>query len=281
MRQLLWAAGCVLAVGLPLALLPSVGLPETWEAFDRYSSEFLAFPESHVLRVPKHPGAAPNSYTALDADLVAWHLNASRLYSRCSSMAVVGLMGDADTGMQFTFDRAAGSGTRSLKQGFYAPRDLSILAYLLLSILAYSSRSVPLALLVLTLNAINLSICMHLKLLTDSLSVAVDQLTEAEQDFLLLPLEEAPERLALQQALLLKLQAISRTWSSSTFCYSITVPAMGSLSVSISLMASLAAATSARCFYRILKGVPPELRALLAGRRRMQGTASNHGKKEQ
>lgn len=50
-----------------------------------------------------------------------------------------------------------------LKSEFYAPRDLSIACYLLLSALAYSSRSVPLALLVLCLNFANLSVCMRLK----------------------------------------------------------------------------------------------------------------------
>lgn len=41
-----------------------------------------------------------------------------------------------------------------------------------------------------------------------------------------------------------------------TPCYSITVPGMGSLSVSASLMASLAAATSARCLHRVFTGGP-------------------------
>ncbi|KAL4452313.1 hypothetical protein ABPG75_007975 [Micractinium tetrahymenae] len=266
MRQLLYFGACLAAVGLPAALAPIVGLPETWNAFRRYSAAFLTFPQRHTLRVPQ-AGAAPEDFAALDAGLVAWHADASALYARCSSMAVVGLMPGGDETVAFTFGRAAGAEKRSLKSEFYAPRDLSIACYLLLSVLAYSSRSVPLALLVLCLNFANLSVCMRLKELTDALSVAADQLADAQQAFLLLPLETSPEGLLQQTHLLSKLTALSAFWSSATFCYSITVPGIGSLSVSVSVMASLAAATSARCLHRIVKGLPPELRALLTGQR--------------
>jgi len=50
-----------------------------------------------------------------------------------------------------------------LKRDFYGPRDLSLLAYLLLSLLAYVYRSLPLAVLVLNLNIVNLAICLRLK----------------------------------------------------------------------------------------------------------------------
>lgn len=142
---------------------------------------------------------------------MAWHADASTLYERCSSMAVVGLMPGGGETVALTFGRAAGAEKRSegcqlaaprallpsairwhpclpspapgrhrqraflsvdpslrscppgLKAEFYAPRDLSIACYLLLSMLAYSYDSVPLALLVLALNCANLSVCMRLK----------------------------------------------------------------------------------------------------------------------
>lgn len=59
--------------------------------------------------------------------------------------------------------RAAGSERRSIKAGPHLPRDLSLLAYLALSGLVYFTSSVPLALLVLALNALNLAVCFLLK----------------------------------------------------------------------------------------------------------------------
>lgn len=55
--------------------------------------------------------------------------------------------------------------------------------------------------------------------LTDALSVAADQLADAQQAFLLLPLEGTPEGLLQQTHLLGKLAALSSFWSSATFCY--------------------------------------------------------------
>lgn len=55
--------------------------------------------------------------------------------------------------------------------------------------------------------------------LTDALSVAADQLADAQQAFLLLPLEASPEGLLQQTHLLSKLTALSAFWSSATFCY--------------------------------------------------------------
>lgn len=51
----------------------------------------------------------------------------------------------------------------ALKQAFYAPRDVSLLVYLAASVLVHSAHSVPLALLVLVLNGLNLGICLRLK----------------------------------------------------------------------------------------------------------------------
>jgi hypothetical protein len=51
----------------------------------------------------------------------------------------------------------------ALKHTFHAPRDLSLLSYLVATVLAYTSVSVPLALLVLVMNIVNLSMCLRLK----------------------------------------------------------------------------------------------------------------------
>jgi len=55
--------------------------------------------------------------------------------------------------------------------------------------------------------------------LTDALAAAADQLADAKQDFLLLPLEQAPDRMLQQSLVLLKLRAMSGAWAGSTFCY--------------------------------------------------------------
>ena len=137
-------------------------LPETWQAFDRYTAALLAFPDRHPLRVPARTDRT-RSYTALDEDLVRWHAGMSAVYDQCASMAVVGAMSDNDLGLEFEFDRQAGAELRALKAGFYLRRDLPIIAYLLLSALSYLTRSVPLALLVLCFNVVNLAICLRLK----------------------------------------------------------------------------------------------------------------------
>ena len=110
------------------------------------------------------PQAAPQrDYARLDADLVRWHGAMARLTARVESMAVVGLMTDADSGLELEFGRQAGSERRALKSRFHAPRDGAIAAYLALSLAAYFSRSLPLAALVLVLNLINLLVCARLK----------------------------------------------------------------------------------------------------------------------
>lgn len=45
----------------------------------------------------------------------------------------------------------------------YAPRDLTLLAYLLLSACIFLTRSLPLSALVLVLNVVNLTVCLALK----------------------------------------------------------------------------------------------------------------------
>jgi hypothetical protein len=137
-------------------------LPETWQAFNRYTAALLAFPDRHPLRVPARTDRT-RSYTSLDEDLVRWHAGMSAVYDQCASMAVVGSMSDNDLGLEFEFDRQAGAELRALKAGFYLRRDLPIIAYLLLSALSYLTRSVPLALLVLCFNVVNLAICLRLK----------------------------------------------------------------------------------------------------------------------
>lgn len=64
-------------------------------------------------RCARQAGAGPKDFAALDTDLVAWHADASALYERCSSMAVVGLMPGGDETVAFTFGRAAGAEKRS------------------------------------------------------------------------------------------------------------------------------------------------------------------------
>ena len=51
----------------------------------------------------------------------------------------------------------------SLLAGRYAPRDLTLLAYLLLSTCIFLTRALPLSALVLVLNVVNLTVCLALK----------------------------------------------------------------------------------------------------------------------
>lgn len=123
-----------------------------------YRGEFNLHPPSSQTQ------AAPvRDYRSLDASLVHWHTGMVELAGRCSSMAVVGLMSDGESGLEFEFDRQAGADKRALKSAFHWQRDGALGTYLALSLLAYFSRSVPLAALVLMLNALNLAVCLRLK----------------------------------------------------------------------------------------------------------------------
>jgi hypothetical protein len=187
---------CLAAAIVPLLLLNTVGLPETWAAFRRYTNALLAYSEEHPLRVPK-PGDKIRDYDTLDSDLMAWHAGFGALVDRASSMAVVrlgwgapcaeciapqlvpstwplnvasftsrkqvGLMTDGDLGLELEFNAAAGSDKRALKSQLYAPRDITLLAYLLLSMAIFMTRALPLSALVLVLNICNLSVCLALK----------------------------------------------------------------------------------------------------------------------
>ena len=91
-------------------------LTETWEAFDRYTSQYIAHHEHNPLRVPtaadrspkgiaarlRAPGPSSGGYAALDADLVRWHSSMSELYDRCASMAVVGQLQDNEFELEFS-----------------------------------------------------------------------------------------------------------------------------------------------------------------------------------
>ncbi|PSC72217.1 selenocysteine-specific translation elongation factor [Micractinium conductrix] len=255
---LFWGA-TLAALLLPLSLLRTVGLAETWEAFDRYSAALQAFPEHHQFRVPA-TGDAVRDYAALGADLAVWQADAAALYERVSGMAVAGQLSSGET-LQLTFGRV---GSDRRKRGFYAQRDGAILAYLALSVAAHKFRWVPLNLLVLILNLINLAVCWRLKELTDALAgVALDQLADAQQALLALPLEAEPQQLAAQAAVLGRLRAMTDAWGSCTLGYTLAVPWLGTLSLSITLMASLAAATTARCAARVVRGLTAEAQVLL------------------
>ena len=91
--------------------------------------------------------------------------------------------------------------------------------------------------------------------LTDALSKSVEHLQSAQQSFLLLPMEPGPVEVQQQQLFLLqKLGAMVQAWQGTRFGYSITVPLLGTMSVSITIMASLAAATTLRSLNRLLQG---------------------------
>jgi len=74
----------------------------------------LRLPASLPACHTSHPtqGDETRDYAGLDAALLAWQADATQLYERCSSMAVVGLMSDSDAGLQLTFNRAAGAEKR-------------------------------------------------------------------------------------------------------------------------------------------------------------------------
>jgi hypothetical protein len=90
--------------------------------------------------------------------------------------------------------------------------------------------------------------------LTDALSKSVEQLEGAQQALLLLPMESRVWELQQQALVLQKLQAVREGWQGTHFGYSINLPSLGSVSVSITVMASVAAATTLRCSHRILRG---------------------------
>ena len=90
--------------------------------------------------------------------------------------------------------------------------------------------------------------------LTDALSKSVEQLEGAQQALLLLPMESRMWDLQQQALVLQKLVAMREGWQGTHFGYSITLPFLGSISVSITVMASVAAATTLRCLHRIVKG---------------------------
>lgn len=118
--------------------------------------------------------------------------------------------------------------------------------------LAYTSRNVPLAVLVLMLNVVNLGICVRLKgkrgyrdqphtdcstcspgsihtllrlrlpdraALTDALSKSVEQLEGVQQEFLALPLEGGLRELQQQALCLQKLRAMADVWNGMQFGY--------------------------------------------------------------
>lgn len=72
-------------------------------------------------------------------------------------------MADSDFGFELEFDQQAGADRRAIKAEVYAQRDFTLWAYLVLSLLSYTSRSVSLAVAVLVLNVFNLAICLRLK----------------------------------------------------------------------------------------------------------------------
>ena len=185
-----WWASAVLALAGPLLLVRRVGFDETWDAFNRYTAALLEFSGGHEIRVPGLGLAPDEGYTQMDADMIRWHKEMTVLHNRydgktlggllpssslqlrfehshphpprrIGSMAVVGKV-DNDGQLDFEFNRpAALKGAR--KGGFLPARDLSMLAYLLLSAAAHLSDSVPLSLVVLNLQAFCLAICLRLK----------------------------------------------------------------------------------------------------------------------
>ncbi|KAI7845143.1 hypothetical protein COHA_001188 [Chlorella ohadii] len=204
--------------------------------------------------MPK-PGDAVRDYVALDADLVAWHAGFGALVDRASGMAVVGLMTDGDLGIELEFNAAAGSDKRALKSQLYAPRDITLLVYLLLSAAIFMTRALPLSALVLVLNICNLSVCLALKGMTDALLKACEAIDSSIQEFLMLPLESTPLALQQQAACLQKLQAVASVFAGTRYCYNINLPFVGSLSVSVAVMASVAGATTLRCLHRLMRGL--------------------------
>eukprot|EP00887_Chlorella_sp_A99_P000895 scaffold5.g895.t1 len=228
-----WWASVALAVALPLLLSEKIGFQETWFAFDRYTGWVLSFPANTTVTVPLAADSV-RDYVRFDAELVAWHERFSAVFDRIAGMAVVGKLENLDGGLEFAFDRATGSNLRDVKRGFHAKRDLSVLIYFLLSAAVYFLDSVPLALVVANLNLFNIAVCLRLKGLTDGIA-KVDE-------FLKLPMERGMVELEQQSYCLQKLQA----------------PYLGAVTLSISIMGSLAAATTLRSLHIIVYGSSEE-----------------------
>lgn len=67
-------------------------------------------------------------------------------------------------------------------------------------------------------------------------------------------MEGTPLALAQQLLCLQKVRDMCNAWASLRYSFHMVLPRLGSLSLSVMLMASLAAATSARCLHRIVRG---------------------------
>lgn len=253
-----WWASVALAVALPLLLSEKIGFQETWFAFDRYTGWVLSFPANTTVTVPLAADSV-RDYVRFDAELVAWHERFSAVFDRIAGMAVVGKLENLDGGLEFAFDRATGSNLRDVKRGFHAKRDLSVLIYFLLSAAVYFLDSVPLALVVANLNLFNIAVCLRLKGLTDGIAKVVGQLNDAQDEFLKLPMERGMVELEQQSYCLQKLQAVIASWAGTQLGYSIALPYLGAVTLSISIMGSLAAATTLRSLHIIVYGFWPSL----------------------
>ncbi|GAB4818985.1 hypothetical protein N2152v2_006031 [Parachlorella kessleri] len=251
-----------MAAGVPLSLLDKVGYWETWDAFNVYQQGVLDLSQTHPVRVPAQ-GDRVRNYTRVDRDLIGWQKGINTIYGRISQMAVVGAVSDSD-GVEFEFYRP-GSPQGDKKGVFHAKRDLSVLLYFVLSAATYFSESVHLALVVLNLNLLNIAICLRLKGMGDAIGKAVEELKDAQQAFLLLPMEATLLELLQQQMCLEKMAAIINDWlsaadgSGTELGMSITLPYLRTVTLSTSTMASLAAATTVRAIHVIVYGFIPGL----------------------
>jgi hypothetical protein len=102
--------------------------------------------------------------------------------------------------------------------------------------------------------------------LSDAIDAAVDTLADSQQALLLLPAPHDALDVQLHQLCLLKLAALVASWSDRELGMSITLPGGSGMTSSVSLMATLAAATTARCAHVIVYGFYPGLPRLFSRR---------------
>ena len=98
-------------------------------------------------------------------------------------------------------------------------------------------------------------VCVCVQGVNDALGQAVDALQDAQQEFLLMPLEASAGALAMQHLCLAKLNTLIHEWTGQSFGMAVVLPGTSTgLAISINVMASLTLATMLRCLQVVAHG---------------------------